>query len=56
MITFARAKTKSIFTRLWPQNNEEDMALKKIAPQFTNKRVQKDTFLQAIKKGGIWLS
>ena len=60
MVSFARARTKSLISRLWPIRNQmitnETSTLDK-SKELINKQKEEDKFfLEATKNGGIWLS
>tara|TARA_B100000214_G_scaffold167342_1_gene120194 strand:+ start:1793 stop:1975 length:183 start_codon:yes stop_codon:yes gene_type:complete len=60
MVSFARAKTKSFLSRLWPQAEKnlknqtiESYQSKKV---FEDIAEQNKCFLEASKDGGMWFS
>ena len=60
MVAFARARTKSWLSKLWPvtvqKNNFETTALINSQDVFREQEKQKVKFLEATKNGGIWFS
>ena len=60
MVSFARARTKSLLSRLWPMkvplltNNVTEWERSKELNIKQNK--QDKRFIEAIKNGGIWFS
>ena len=60
MVSFARARTRSLLSRLWPMKaqlitNETDV-LEKSQELINKQREQDNYFLEASKNGGIWFS
>ena len=60
MVSFARAKTKTLLSRLWPVsaekvNNQTD-ELEKSKYLVEDIEKQNKCLLEAIKNGGIWFS
>ena len=60
MVSFARARTRSWISKLWPLTvekiNKETFALDS-SKEFMNKQQsEKTNFLEAIRNGGIWFS
>ena len=60
MVSFARARTKSLLSRLWPMkvllltNNVTELEKSK---ELINKQDEQDKrFIEASKNGGIWFS
>ena len=57
MVSFARARTRSWLSRLWPDTvhsiNQETVELDK---SIENIEEQNKCFLEAIKNGGMWFS
>ncbi|KGG16173.1 MULTISPECIES: hypothetical protein [unclassified Prochlorococcus] len=60
MVAFARARTRSLLSKLWPMIVPERIPDKLNQPdseQFNESRIdQKESFFNAIKDGGIWFS
>ena len=60
MVAFARAKAKSIFSKLRftsiPQTKIGNNQRARIEEKIINKEKNSNYFLEAIKNGGIWLS
>ena len=58
MVAFARAKAKSIFSKLWFQSISDTKSANCNKNQKTLflKDKGSNSFLEAIKVGGIWLS
>tara|TARA_B100000965_G_C19476024_1_gene706288 strand:- start:402 stop:578 length:177 start_codon:yes stop_codon:yes gene_type:complete len=58
MVSFARARTKSWLSKLWPatveqKNNETDESAK--SNKLSHKE-QNEYFMELIKNGGVWFS
>ena len=60
MVSFARARTRSWISRLWPvtvQSNEnEAVAMDMSKKLIENQQDQNKCFLEACKNGGMWFS
>ena len=61
MVSFARARTRSLLSRLWPMtakplNNYETVKLHKSENLIEDIEEQNKCFLEASKNGGIWFS
>ncbi len=60
MVAFARAKAKSIFSKLRLTSLSENQNITQVKGKNKNITMQKERssnyFLEAIKSGGIWLS
>jgi len=60
MVSFARARTRSLISRLWPlrsQTTENDAAESDQSKELiTQQQEQNKVFFEASKNGGIWLS
>ena len=60
MVSFARAKTRSLLSKLWPISdqhiNNESMKLENSKKLIENIKKEKKYFLEASKNGGIWFS
>ena len=60
MVAFARARTKSWFSRLWPLTvqsiNNEIVELEKSKELIEKQQEQNRSFLEASKNGGMWFS
>ena len=60
MVSFARARTKSWLSRLWPvtvQSNKNDSVAMDISKKLIeNQQEQNKYFLEACKNGGMWFS
>ena len=60
MVAFARAKTKSIFSKLRfkpiSKNKIQTTKICKKDNVFTKKERSSNNFLKAIRTGGVWLS
>ena len=60
MVSFARARTKSLLSRLWPvavqpiKNNKAESEKYKV--HIDKQLEQNKCFLEAIKNGGMWFS
>ena len=60
MVSFARARTKSLLSRLWPmkvlllKNNVTE--LEKSEELIIKQNEQNKRFIEASKNGGIWFS
>ena len=60
MVSFARARTKSLLSRLWPmavQTIENDKAELDTSKVNIDKQLEQNKcFLEASKNGGMWFS
>jgi len=60
MVSFARARTKSLLSRLWPvavQPIENDKADSEKYKMHIDKQLEQNKcFLEATKNGGMWFS
>tara|TARA_Y100001968_G_C19138190_1_gene610134 strand:+ start:372 stop:554 length:183 start_codon:yes stop_codon:yes gene_type:complete len=60
MVAFARARTKSWISRLWPMaigsNSKEKIEYKQSQEVIDKHKEQNKRFLELNKNGGIWLS
>ena len=60
MVAFARARTKSWLSRLWPMtfqpNNNEIVKMEMSKDLIEKQQEQNKCFLEASKSGGMWLS
>ena len=62
MVSFARARTRSFLSRLWPMksqlitNRNETDVLEKSQELIKKQKIQDNYFLEASKNGGIWFS
>ena len=60
MVAFARARTRSLLSRLWPASakklNNQTVELEKSKYLIEDINNQNKCFLEASKNGGIWLS
>ena len=60
MVTFARARAKSIFLKIWTSKiskNLKDNQEKNLSDgRSLQKENNSESFFEAIKSGGIWLS
>ena len=60
MVAFARARTRSLLSRLWPASakkpNNQKVELEKSKYLIEDIDNQNKCFLEASKNGGIWLS
>ncbi len=60
MVAFARARTRSWLSRLWPisvqLNNNQTAELDTSNKLLENQLEQNKCFLEASKNGGIWFS
>mgnify|MGYP004417214935 CR=1 FL=1 len=60
MVSFARARTRSWISRLWPvsvkPNSNETAELDKSKELIETISVQNKCFLEASKNGGMWFS
>ena len=60
MVSFARARTRSLLSRLWPMTtkplNNQTVKLHKSKNLIENIEDQNKCFLEASKNGGMWLS
>ena len=60
MVSFARARTRSLLSRLWPIKgeplNNQKIELHKSENLNEGIKEQNKCFLEAIKDGGMWFS
>ncbi len=60
MVSFARARTRSLISKLWPLTvekiNKETFALDRSKELMNKQQSEKIKFFEAIKNGGIWFS
>ena len=60
MVSFARARTRSLLARLWPVTaqkiKDESAELDSSKNLIENQESQNKYFLEAIKNGGLWFS
>ena len=60
MVSFARARTKSWLSRLWPvtvqSNKNEAVAMDISKKLIENQQEQNKCFLEASRNGGMWFS
>ena len=60
MVSFARARTKSLLSRLWPvavQPKENKKGRVDMSKVHVNKQLEQNKcFLEASKNGGMWFS
>ncbi len=60
MVSFARARTKSWLSRLWPltvqPTKNETVAMDMSKELIEKQQEQKKCFLEASKNGGMWFS
>ncbi len=60
MVSFARARTKSLLSRLWPRKakapTNQTVELNKCKDLIEDIREQNKCFLEASKNGGMWFS
>ena len=60
MVSFARARTRSLLSRVWPVMvkpiKNETVELDKTKDLVEKQQEQNKCFLQASKNGGIWFS
>ena len=62
MVSFARARTRSLLSMLWPiksqliTNTNETDVLEKSKELIKKQKIQDNYFLEASKNGGIWFS
>tara|TARA_Y100001968_G_C19094432_1_gene589382 strand:+ start:262 stop:444 length:183 start_codon:yes stop_codon:yes gene_type:complete len=60
MVSFARARTRSLISRLWPVSakklNKKTVELEKSNNLIEDIDKQNKYFLEASKNGGIWFS
>ena len=60
MVSFARARTRSLISMLWPAKNEtinNDKAQLVNSKEFIEKQQEQNKcFLEATKNGGMWFS
>jgi len=60
MVSFARARTRSWLSKLWPvtvqSNKNETVAMDMSKKLIENQQVQNKSFLEASKNGGMWFS
>ena len=60
MVSFARARTRSLLSRLWPVTgnpiNNQAIESNKAKKQIKDIAEQNKCFLEASKNGGMWFS
>tara|TARA_Y100001968_G_scaffold247041_1_gene231437 strand:- start:1606 stop:1788 length:183 start_codon:yes stop_codon:yes gene_type:complete len=60
MIAFARARTRSLLSMLWPLTvkaiNTDKVSLDKYTGLIKKHEKEKNRFLEVTKNGGIWFS
>ena len=60
MVSFARARTRSLLSRLWPMTakpiDNQTVGLQKSENWIKDIEEQNKCFLEASKNGGIWFS
>ena len=61
MVSFARARTRSLLSRLWPMKSQlitktNENVLEKSQELIKKQKIQDNYFLEASKNGGIWFS
>ena len=60
MVSFARARTRSLLSRLWPMTekplNNQTVELEKSKKLIGDIQEQNKCFLEASKNGGMWFS
>ena len=60
MVSFARARTRSWISKLWPLTvekiNKDTFALDRSKESMNKQQSEKTNFLEAIRNGGIWFS
>tara|TARA_B100000965_G_scaffold125261_2_gene103965 strand:- start:14849 stop:15031 length:183 start_codon:yes stop_codon:yes gene_type:complete len=60
MVSFARARTKSLLSRLWPATiqpvKNKTVAFEKSKELIEKQHEQNKCFLEASKNGGMWFS
>jgi len=60
MVSFARARTRSLLSKLWPVTekplNNHSVELRESNYLIDNIEKQNKCFLEASKNGGMWLS
>ena len=60
MVSFARARTRSWLSKLWPvtvqSNKNETVAMDMSKKLIENQQEQNKSFLEASKNGGMWFS
>ena len=60
MVSFARARTRSLLSRLWPMKenplNNQKSELHKSKNLIEDIKEQNKCFLEASKNGGMWFS
>ena len=60
MVSFARARTRSLLSRLWPMTakppNNQTVELHKSENLIEDIKEQNKCFLEASKNGGMWFS
>ena len=61
MVSFARVRTRSWISKLWPLTvekkiNNETFALDSSNELMNKQQSEKEIFLETIKNGGIWFS
>ena len=60
MVAFARARARSIFSKIWTshisQNLKDNHKKTDSEQEYLQKNHNSESFFEAIKSGGIWLS
>ena len=60
MVSFARARTRSLLSKLWPvtekPNNNHSVELRESNKLIDDIEKQNKCFLEASKNGGMWFS
>jgi len=60
MVSFARARTRSLLSRLWPMTakplNNQTIGLQKSEKLIEDIEAENMCFLEASKNGGMWFS
>ena len=60
MVSFARARTRSWLSKLWPvtvqSNKNETVEMDMSKKLIENQQEQNKSFLEASKNGGMWFS
>ena len=60
MVSFARARTRSLLSRLWPMTaktlNNQTIELKKSKKLIEDIKEQNKCFFETSKNGGMWFS
>ena len=60
MVSFARAKTRSLLSKLWPVTKKHlnNQTVKSHASKILNKDIEEQNkcFLETSKNGGVWFS